>query len=282
MGYQLWVSPLTGKRRHGVDFISLKKIFIDSVTTKNICEPLLSCEMGMFSTDIREMLSDRDFDSAGVIDENKKVVGYVLTNELGDGVISDYVKEIERDSVISDSTPIPVLINELSRNEYLYVNFGRDILYIVTKSDLNKPPIRIFIFGIISLFEIHLNYWVGECYKDNEVIRDIIGKIRFDKANDFYKNAKLNNENEDVSLVGYLQLADKKKLLCRLNKFCDDFDVSKKKMKRIIELTEKVRNNIAHSQSSIFTKITLEEVNFVVIELEKFIIRSEVISFNNN
>ncbi len=282
MGYQLWVSPLTGKRRHGADFISLKKIFIDSVTTKNICEPLLSCEMGMFSVDIREMLSNRDFDTAGVIDENKKVVGYVQTNELGDGVISDYVKKIERDLVVSDSTPIPVLINELSKNECLYVNFGRDILYIVTKADLNKPPIRIFIFGMITLFEIHLNYWVGKYYKDNEFIKDIIGGVRFDKANDLYNNAKIHNENEDVSLVGYLQLGDKKKLLCRLNKFCDDFDLSKKKMKGIIELTEKVRNNIAHSQSSIFTKITLEEINFVLIDLERFIIRSEFLSFNND
>lgn len=281
MGYQLWVSPLTGERRHGTDFISLKKIFIDSVTTKNICEPLLSCEMDMGAADIRERLSERDFDSAGVIDENKKVVGYVLTNELGDGIISDYVKKIERDSVISDSTPIPVLINELSRNECLYVNFGRDILFIVTKADLNKPPIRIFIFGMVSLFEIHLNYWVGKHYKDNKVIKDIIGKVRFNKAYNFYKNAKLNNENEDVSLVGYLQLGDKKKLLCSSNKFCDDFDLSKKKMKGIIELTEKVRNNIAHSQSSIFTKITLNEVNSVLIDLERFIIHSEFLSFKN-
>lgn len=282
MGYELWVSPLTGKRRHGTDFKSLKKIFMDSVTTKNICEPLLSCEMDMIAADIRDMLSRRDFDSAGVIDENKKVVGYVLTNELGDGVISDYIKKIELDAVISDSTPIPILINELTRKECLYVNFGRDILYIVTKADMNKPPIRIFIFGVISLFEIHLNYWVGKIYKNDEIIREIIGNDRFESASTLYKTAKVKNENEDVSLVGYLQLGDKKRLLCCNAKFCNDFSLSKNKMKEFIEIAEKVRNNIAHSQSSIFTDVPLNEISVLLSNIERFIECSENLSMSNN
>ncbi|HGM4804193.1 TPA: hypothetical protein ACKP0Y_004314 [Serratia marcescens] len=281
MGYELWVSPLTGKRRHGTDFKSLKKIFMDSVTTKNICEPLLSCEMDMVATDIRDMLSQRDFDFAGVIDENKKVVGYVSTQDLGDGVISDYRKNIERDTVISDSTPIPLLISELSIKECLYVNFGRDILFIVTKADLNKPPVRMFVFGVISLFEMHLNYWVSSFYKNDDDIKAVIGEERFTNAFNLYQAAKENNENEGVNLVGYLQLGDKKKLLCCLDEFCRVFMFSKKKIKKFIEIVQKLRDNIAHSQSSIFTEVDLKGVSAVLTDIEIFIESSEHIIINN-
>lgn len=282
MGYQLWVSPLTGERRHGTDFVSLKKIFMDSVTAKSICEPLHSCKPDMLAREVKDILNERDFDTAGVIDENEKVIGYVVSDELEDGFIDVHIKNIDFNKIVSDSTPIPILIDELTRNEYLYVNYGRDILFIVTKADLNKPPVRIFIFGVISLFEIHLNYWVRKFYKNDDEIRAVIDTVRFENANAHYQVAKGNNENDGVNLVGYLQLSDKKKLLCSSSEFCKTFNLSKNKMKGFVEAAEKIRNNIAHSQNSIFTGITLELISILLGEIEDFIVRSEELSSIKN
>ena len=46
--------------------------------------------------------------------------------------------------------------------EFIYVLKGGSIEGIVTRADINKPIVRIYLFGLISLCELHLNYWINE------------------------------------------------------------------------------------------------------------------------
>ncbi|EQC2631122.1 hypothetical protein ACY3PO_004718 [Vibrio parahaemolyticus] len=124
MGYQLWMSPITGYRRNGTRFSALKKIFIDSVTVRDIYEPLLCCRVDDPSGHVKETLMHRQFDTAGVIDQNQKVIGYVNTSDLKDGSISQYRIDIKLEQVISDSTPLASLLNVLQASDFLYVNHG--------------------------------------------------------------------------------------------------------------------------------------------------------------
>ena len=66
MGYQLWLSSVTGYRRKGTKFSSLKKIFIDNVTAKIIYEPLLCCSADSITDQVKAALKGREFDVAGV------------------------------------------------------------------------------------------------------------------------------------------------------------------------------------------------------------------------
>ncbi|NOQ52059.1 MAG: CBS domain-containing protein, partial [Desulfuromonadaceae bacterium] len=105
MGYQLWTSPITGYRRKGTRFDSLKQLFIDNITAQCIYEPLLSCPINSESTLAKEALVARDFDIAGVKEtEEGKVVGYVVTEDIGEEEFHKYVIQIGIDVVISDST----------------------------------------------------------------------------------------------------------------------------------------------------------------------------------
>jgi hypothetical protein len=101
MGYQLWMPPITGYRRNGTRFSALKKIFIDSVTVRDIYEPLLCCRINGPSIHVKDSLMQRQFDTEGVIDLEKKVIGYINTAELEGGVVEQYCREIKIDQVIS-------------------------------------------------------------------------------------------------------------------------------------------------------------------------------------
>ena len=68
--------------------------------------------------------------------------------------------DIKLEQVISDSTPLANLLTVLQASDFLYVNHGAKIVGIITKADLNKPPVRIYVFGMLSLFEMHLNSWI--------------------------------------------------------------------------------------------------------------------------
>lgn len=274
MGLKLWVSDITGKRRNGTDFESLKSIFIDSVTAKAICEPLHACRLTDHADDVRRALTELDFDSAGVIDVNERIIGYINRDELKDGFISDETQEINVGLLISDSTPIANIVHELKDRKKLFVNYGSNISYIITRADLNKPPVRIFIFGMISLLEMHLNFWVTH-FCPEESWGNSIPQRRIDFARQKLQDAQGKRENTELTLVNYLQFCDKKSLLKNSPKFLSELDYNKKQLEDYLRWAEAIRNDIAHSQNSIFTNIGIERLSDVIIFIEKFLNRSE-------
>ncbi|WP_157896381.1 CBS domain-containing protein [Vibrio coralliirubri] len=272
MGYQLWMSPITGYRRNGTRFSALKKIFIDSVTVRDIYEPLLCCRVDDPSGHVKETLMHRQFDTAGVIDQNQKVIGYVNTSDLKDGSINQYRIDIKLEQVISDSTPLASLLNVLQTSDFLYVNHGAKIVGIITKADLNKPPVRIYVFGMLSLFEMHLNSWIRYEYPDNSW-QEHISEQRVAKAQETYELRKQNNQ--DLSLLDCLQLADKRDLLAKSKEFRERFGFNKKGVERFIRYAERIRNEIAHSQDSIIASLPWGSFVSVLEDVDRFLTESD-------
>ena len=158
MGSQLWVSSVTGYRRKGTRSSSLQKIFIDNVTARSIFEPLSCCLASSKAEDAKHALKVREFDVAGVKETaSGEVIGFVETADLDGGEIKKYVKAIGPDLLISDSTTIADIFTALTSKDFAFVRYGKHIVGIIRKADINKPPVRIYLFGMTSLFEMHLN-----------------------------------------------------------------------------------------------------------------------------
>ena len=273
MGYQLWTSPVTGYRRKGTRFSSLKKIFIDNVTAKSIFEPLLCCPAGSIAEHAKDALKIRDFDVAGVKEtEGGEVIGYVVTNELANGELRKYVKVIDPELLISDSTAIADIFTALTNRDFAFVLYGKHIIGIITKADINKPPVRIYLFGMISLFEMHLNSWINHFYPDNIWEREISDN-RIKATRDIYEKRKGNNQ--DLSLLECLQFCDKRDLLKKSDDFIKEFDISKKRFDTFVKRVEKMRNELAHSQNSIISNIEWSVFVATVSHLEDFLINSD-------
>jgi len=272
MGYQLWLSSKTGKRRKGTSFNELQSLFIDNITTKHIYEPLLSCKLDEEACHVKHGLNQKEFDSAGVIDSDNTVVGYVLREDLENGVISEYIKPIEPERLVADSTPIAELLNLLSDLEYIYVLDRSRIEGIVTRADINKPIVRIYLFGIISLFELHLNYWINKNYTEDDW-KDIINPERLKDAQKIFEERKGNND--ELSLLECIQIADKKVILKKTESFRKDFSFSKGKVEKLIKDGEKIRNELAHSQNSIIANLEWKRFVETINEIELFLVKSE-------
>lgn len=273
MGYQLWVSPITGYRRKGTRFSALRKIFIDNITARNIYEPLLCCPVESNAYDAREALSVRDFDVAGVKEtEDGAVVGYVQAVDLGDQTVREYVKEISPNHLISDSTPIAEIFSVLSEMDFAFVLSGKHISGIITKADINKPPVRIYIFGIISLLEMHLNAWINHYYPENSWVNDVPEK-RMQEASEIFELRK--GKNQELSLLECLQLCDKRDLLAKSTHFREDFDFSRGNFDSFVKSVEKIRNELAHSQYSIISNVEWHRLVEIISRAEIFLISSD-------
>lgn len=273
MGYQLWVSPTTGYRRKGTKFIALRKIFIENITARNIYEPLLCCPIESNAHDAKEALRVRDFDVAGVKETvDGGVIGYVQAADLGDGNVRKFVREISTNLLISDSTPLSDLFSVLSERDFSFVISGKHISGVITKADINKPPVRIYLFGMISLFEMHLSVWVTHYYPGNSWV-DTVPKKRIQEASEIYELRKGNNQ--DLSLLECIQLCDKRDLLAKSEQFRADFGFSRVGFDSFLKDVEKIRNELAHSQYSIIANMDWARFVQTISSAEAFLISSD-------
>ena len=272
MGYQLWISPMTGIRRKGTTFKELQTIFIDNITTKLIYEPIYCCRADDYANEVKEDLERRDFDVIGVIDENENIFGFAFKKDLIDNTVNEYTRKIELENITADSTPIIELLSILSNNPYSFVIQKNKIVGIVTRADINKPIVRIYIFGIISLLEMHLNFWIIEYYK-NDLWNTQIQKKRFEEAKKIFITRKGNND--DLTLLECVQFCDKRDILKKTDEFLGQFKFSKNQFERILKDSEKIRNELAHSHNSIIANLNWKKFVSTISSIELFLHKSE-------
>lgn len=274
MGFQLWISPNTGIRRKGTTFKELQNIFIDNITTKFIYEPIYCCRTNDNAREVKSALEYRDFDVIGVVDKNENVIGYALREELEGNIINDFTHKFDLKNIVADSTPILGLLNILSINSFSFVLESNKIVGIVTRADVNKPIIRIYIFGIISLFEIHLNFWINDYYI-NDSWQEKIRENRLLEIMKIFETRKGNND--ELTLLECAQLCDKRDILTDSDNFRIQFNFSKNGFERLLKDVEKIRNELAHSQNSIIANLTWERFVNTISNVESFLNNSEKI-----
>ncbi|MGB2908134.1 MAG: hypothetical protein WBB73_13595, partial [Candidatus Aminicenantaceae bacterium] len=221
----------------------------------------------------KDALKTREFDVAGVKEtEGGEVIGYVITDELMEGEVKGYLKAIDLELLISDSTPIADIFSALTNRDFSFVLFGQHIIGIITKADVNKPPVGIYLFGMISLFEMHLNSWINHFYPGDSWEHELADN-RIKDARGVYEIRKGNSQ--DLSLLECLQFCDKRDLLANSEYFRKDFDISRKQFDSFVKRVEIIRNELAHNQSSIISNIEWPVFVKTVSYLEEFLIKSD-------
>lgn len=271
MGFELWHSKNTGITRKGTTFSELQDVFIENITTKFICEPLACCKLEDNPFEVKGTLERLDFDILGVIDQNQSKLGFILKNELQEN-IQNVLKPFSLENIISESTPLAELIEILKENDYAFVLKRNKIESIVTRADINKPIVRIYIFGIISLFELHLNYWINK-NSDGENWKEKINIERVEIAKTIYDKRKGNNMQ--LTLLECIQICDKRDILKNTTVFLEIFHFSKARFQRILKDVEKIRNELAHSQVSIIDNLKWETFVDTIQEVKSFLELSE-------
>ncbi len=231
MAYQFWISPNTGYRRKGTAFAEIKNLFVDHITAKTVYEPLQCVTTDMPIQTAKAELQSKEFDVAGIKHKNTaEIIGYIFTKDLTDGHLKQYIRNFETSDLISDSTPLSSIFQILSKKEYIFILYEQSVVGILTKADINKPSFRIYLFGMISLIEMHFNYWIHK-YFTTEKWKELLSESRLKKALHIYNSKK--DDNQELSLIECLQICDKRDILNKVDKFLHDFNFDTKSFKPI-------------------------------------------------
>jgi hypothetical protein len=159
--------------------------------------------------------------------------------------VTDKVRVIDEKEIISDSSPIRDVVLYLSSTsglDHYFVKRVNNFIGIVTRADLNKMPVRVWLFGKISLFEDIIKSFLHNSCVD---IKDKISSNRYKKAQRLFSYKQ--QQNEETTLIHCLQICDLYPILKGYDLFDAFFDIEQKSEYEAYfnDLTN-LRNNLAH------------------------------------
>ncbi|WHX40369.1 hypothetical protein QNH36_22455 [Mesobacillus sp. AQ2] len=224
-------------------YYTLKNLYETSITVDCIAESLIVCDLNGDSLQIKKEMYYRNYDVIGVLDDNE-IAGYIEREDLNEGQVKNYLKRFNTNEIITNTTPLIQFLHILKGKSRLFVLEKNKVTKLITSADLQKPPVRILIFGYITLLEMNLGEIIKWRFEGDEW-KKYISYERFEKAEDLY--IKRQNKNEDINLIECLQISDKMQIIRKDEYLFSFFKMSKSKWKDISDELRDLRDQIAHS-----------------------------------
>ena len=263
----------SGARRKGTQTFELRKLFDEGITAKSIYEPLECCLFDDDAAVVSEKMKRLDFDICGTKqNDTSRIEGYVNREQLISGSCSQYISPITTLDLVAESTPLMKVLGILKGKPHVFVLCENEDIGIISRADLQKMPVRILLFSLVSLFEMHLSDLIRKFYCDDSWKQEL-SNSRLEDAEGVLK--KRIESNEELDLLSCIQLCDKKTLVLASEDIRKHFDFKDKRTaKRMLVKVEKIRNTLAHSQE-LASGMSWEEIIKVFVEIEEMLSRSD-------
>jgi hypothetical protein len=229
----------------------LRRLFLEGFSAMDIAEPMVSFDEHTDARDVRQFMIERDFDLVGVR-RNGLVEGYVRRQDLISGDCGDHFQPFTpEDDLVPDTANLVEVVKSLSINQQCFVTILDRVGAIVTLSDLEKPPMRMFLFGWITLGEMLMTEILRQRYVDDSW-QDLISVQRLDKARQLQQERA--RRGQSAELIDCLQYGDKGWILSYDEEIRRALGMSsRKEARQAIKEMESLRNNLAHTQEIIPT-----------------------------
>jgi len=245
----------------------LRSLYDQNIKVRHVCEKLRSCNSDDDALVVRDQMKNLDFDVMGLMEEDN-VYGYVEQSNLGIGRCSKYKKMFLPSELIAESTPLIDLLTVLRDTPRMFVLDRNNVSGIVTRGDLRKAPVRMLLFGLVSLIEMHLLRLVRLHYPEDSW-QSQLTETRLNKASELFAERKA--RNEAIDLADCLQFCDKIKLVMKIPKIRNYIKKEYGKSgKVLLKSTEGLRDKLAHAQD-IVTGTTWPELINLVREIERLL-----------
>lgn len=178
-----------------------------------------------------------------------RVEGYIDLEDIGNGLSADYVKSFDESQVVLDSTSLADLVLRLAGRRRLFVSILGRVGGIVSRTDLQKPPVRMWLFGMVTLIEMRVTRMIERLCPD-ESWKECLSDARMGKANELL--AERHRRNQQIDLLDCIQFSDKGQIVARSEHLrgLTQFE-SRRQIEDVFKRVERLRNNLAHAQDII-------------------------------
>ena len=222
----------------------LRALFLTRITVQTIAERLFTVPAGQQSVDAQARLNERDFDTAGV-QSGSALIGYVQAADLNHGLVRNHLKRFTSGDTLGAGQSLLLVLGNLTERSWVFISNGQSVDGIVTRGDLQKAPVRMYLFALISVLEMQLLRIIRVRYPNDDWKR-FLGPKRLEKAKVIFQARR--HANAAIDLLDCIPLADKNTIVVKANDlriglgFIDPVEARK-----FFERLEDLRNDIAHS-----------------------------------
>ena len=225
----------------------LREIFEKGIKARHITEPFCSFDESAIAQDVKKFLDTKNFDVIGVR-TNGIINGYACRRDLTEGKLSKYFKEFDPRELLPDTTSILEVLEVIIEFNHIFVlSFGR-VAGIITRGDLQKVPIRMWLFSLISLIEMQMLRIIRERFPENSWDK-LISTGRKEKVEELFMKRK--KKNEEIDLLDCLEFCDKYTIISQTEDILEKLQYDKNDFCTLLKNLRKLRDNLAHVQDII-------------------------------
>jgi hypothetical protein len=221
------------------------RLFADAFRATDIAQPLRSFDSLRNPEDISSVMETCDVPVAGIRIDGV-VMGYTCRSDLEQGPGHARLRAFAADQVIVGDASLTDVIHVLNRHDFCFVGLLGDVVGYVSRSEVQSPVVRMWLFGIITLFEMTMTERIQSRWPAGEW-QELLPAARLAKAR------ALKDERERRGLasrvVDCLQLPDKAQILMQEPGFLAEIGFKTRgAAKRTVKDLESLRNHLAHAQ----------------------------------
>ncbi len=221
------------------------RLFIDAFTAEAVAEPLTSFDAERRALAVAELFTKRPRTVIG-IRRDGRIAGYARVADLVQGTCASHLHAFHPGQLLPASAPFADVIQVLTRHKQAFVEVFGQVGGIITRRDMQKPVVRMWLFGIITLTEMRLTQLVRERFPES-TWSGLMTPSRLAKAQAL--KAERERLGQQVDLIDCLQLGDKARIVISEPTLLDQFGFeSRGAAKQVVKEFESLRNHLAHAQ----------------------------------
>ncbi|WP_114748397.1 hypothetical protein [Pleomorphovibrio marinus] len=228
----------------------LLNLFEKHLTVMAIAE-----ELFIFSKEtFREEMEKRRYETAVLEDS-----GQLLKFDKGD----EFPMPIATNDTLPAHTSLFETYERLLQKRRFFILSPNGITHIVTRSDLDKIPLRLGVFGLVSVFETFLKEKVRKEVKDWEIS---LTTERLKLAKRLLEEKIL--RKEDIDLVQCLQLGDLRTIFSKEKRYRSLIkELKRDKYDKTLKAIVRLRDALAHAQPAL--PYSWDEIYELVVFMKK-------------
>ena len=152
--------------------------------------------------------------------------------------------------VLGDNAPIIEAIRTLQDRPVAFVRILGEVGGLVTRTDLQDPPVRMWLFGLLTAIEMRFQTLIQQRFTDESWMQ-YVSPARVEKARLLLEERQ--RRNQSPTLIDCLQFSDKLQIIARDERLRDQvgFVSRARRADAAGKVLEALRNNLAHSQDII-------------------------------
>ena len=223
----------------------VRRLFTEGFLAADIAESLTSFDGETPVAVVAKLMDIEGFDVVGVRRKGL-VAGFVERAVLSGGLCDAAMKEFTAGEVLPDSAPLLNVVQVLAGGPRAFVTAFGQVAGIVTRDDIQKPAVRMWLFGIVTMIEMRYTRLIQEICSEGSW-RQHLSEGRLKKAEEFM--AERQRRGRSAELLDCLQLSDKGRIVARDERIRSrTIFASRRQAEDGISLLEGLRNDLAHAQ----------------------------------